>query len=92
MTPSELRAAPEAPGGDTAVDALWWVARGDWVRAHEVASSDDGPSAAWVHAHLHRFEGDGENARYWYARAGRPIATTSLDDEWQAIADALLPS
>lgn len=90
MTPAELRAAPEAPSQGAALQALWWAARADWTRAHEAAQVDDSAPAAWVHAYLHRVEGDMENARYWYAKAGKPIPTTSLDDEWQAIASALL--
>ncbi len=90
MTPDELRSAPEAPDRGAAVKALWWAARADWTQAHKVAQVDDGAPAAWVHAYLHRVEGDPENAAYWYARAGKPVATTSLDDEWQAIATALL--
>lgn len=92
MTPDELRAAPEAPGQNAAIDALWWIAHDDWERAHETAASDGGRPAAWVHAHLHRIEGDAENAGYWYSQAGRPVATTAVADEWQAIAVVLLAS
>lgn len=90
MTPDELRAAAAAPGGGAAIEALWWAARGDWTRAHEAAQSDEGASAAWVHAYLHRVEGDEANARYWYRRAGKPAATAPLDNEWRMIAAALL--
>lgn len=90
MTPDELRAAPEPPGQNAAIDALWWVAHGDWTRAHKAAASDEGRSASWVHAHLHRVEGDTENAGYWYSQAGQPIATMPVDEEWKAIAVALL--
>jgi hypothetical protein len=51
---------------------------------------DDSREAAWVHAYLHRVEGDQDNAGYWYRRAGVPAATNALDDEWQRIAAALL--
>ena len=51
---------------------------------------DDSAEAAWVHAHLHRVEGDESNAAYWYRRAGKPVAKTSLDDEWSEIAAGLL--
>ena len=81
----DLQEPPAAP----ALAALWWAARNDWHRAHEAAQSDEGADAAWVHAYLHRVEGDGENARYWYARAGKPAATGPLDAEWDAIAAAL---
>ena len=72
------------------LQALWWAAKGDWNKAHEIAQDDDGADAAWVHAYLHRVEGDLGNARYWYARAGRAPATTSIAAEWDAIAEMLL--
>ncbi len=90
MTPEELHAAPEAPDKGAAIQALWWAARNDWTHAHEAAQSDQGAPAAWVHAYLHRVEGDLENARYWYGRAGKPVAMTLLDEEWRTIAAALL--
>ena len=77
------------PPGSAPLAALWWAAKGDWTRAHEAAQSDDGAEAAWVHAYLHRVEGDLPNARYWYRRAGKPEGTGALDDEWAAIAAAL---
>ena len=89
MTPNDLRHADAAPA-DPALGALWWAARDEWTRAHDAAQSDDGADAAWVHAYLHRVEGDMANAGYWYARAGRPVATAALTEEWHAIASALL--
>ena len=91
MTPDDLRAAPEPPDRGAAIEALWWAARDDWNKAHEAAQADDGASAAWVHAYLHRVEGDLGNAGYWYRRAGKPAAAGPLDEEWRAIAAALLP-
>jgi hypothetical protein len=70
--------------------ALWHDARGDWDTAHQVAQDLDDKSGAWVHAYLHRKEGDPGNAAYWYRRADQPIATDSLDDEWARIVVALL--
>jgi hypothetical protein len=70
--------------------ALWHDARGDWDKAHALANDVDDKSGAWVHAYLHRKEGDQGNAAYWYQRAGQPIATDSLDAEWDRIATALL--
>ena len=91
MTPDDLRAVPKPPADrGAAIEALWWAARDDWNQAHEAAQADDGAPAAWVHAYLHRVEGDGENAGYWYRRAGKPAATGPLDEEWRAIAAALL--
>ena len=70
--------------------ALWWAARGDWDKAHKIVMDQDGRDAAWVHAYLHRAEGDAGNAAYWYRQAGQPVAAATLDREWQAIATALL--
>lgn len=83
-------AAPPAGAGG-ALQALWHDARGDWDAAHEAAQADPGRDGAWVHAYLHRKEGDAGNAGYWYARAGRraPPAGTTLAAEWEQIARAL---
>ena len=70
--------------------ALWHDARGDWNRAHEIAQDVPDPEGAWVHAYLHRKEGDSSNAAYWYHRAGKPVSTDTLEDEWKQIAAALL--
>jgi len=70
--------------------SLWWDAKGDWKQAHEVAAQDEGPAAAWVHAYLHRKEGDLANARYWYKRADRTPATDPLEQEWEHITKSLL--
>lgn len=84
-------AAPPA-GASRAVQALWHDARGDWETAHACAQEDESPAGAWVHAYLHRKEGDLGNAGYWYARAARPRppASLSLAAEWADIARALL--
>src|SRR5690242_18778884 len=58
--------------------ALWWAGKGDWNKAHAIAQDDDGADAAWVHAYLHRVEGDLGNAGYWYRRAGKPVAKDAL--------------
>lgn len=73
-----------------ALQALWHDANGKWDRAHQIVQDIDSAEAAWVHAYLHRKEGDLGNARYWYRRAGHPEATASLDDEWEAIVADLL--
>ena len=82
-------AAPPA-AHDAAMQALWWDAKGDWHKAHQCAQAQDDKTGAWVHAYLHRKEGDPSNAGYWYRRAGKSPATVSLDEEWSAIAAALL--
>jgi hypothetical protein len=74
-----------------ALAALWQDARGDWAAAHHLAQDIQDKTGAWIHAYLHRKEGDANNAAYWYRRAGRPIAGDSLEDEWHRIASELLP-
>ena len=73
-----------------ALAGLWWDAKGDWRRAHESAQQDPGPAGAWVHAYLHRKEGDASNAGYWYHRADKAPARTSFEKEWSEIAESLL--
>ena len=80
------------PGLSLAVEALWWDAKGDWDKAHGCAQEQDDDAGAWVHAYLHRREGDAANAGYWYRRAGKAASTTALAQEWEAIATALLAS
>ena len=96
MTPHDLRASLSAehpPAGlRAALEALWWAGKGAWDRAHALVQDGTGVEAAWVHAYLHRVEGDLANAGYWYRRAGRPVASGSQDEEWSAIAAALLAS
>jgi hypothetical protein len=93
MTVDEFRATLSAttpPPASALVLALWYDARGDWDKAHLLAQDVDDASGAWVHAYLHRKEGDLGNAGYWYRRANQPIATDSLDAEWTRIVSALL--
>jgi hypothetical protein len=91
MNADALRASPKVPQGLPAeLAALWHVAQGDWHTAHSLVDHLESETAAWVHAHLHRVEGDLDNAGYWYGQAKRPAATNSTDEEWKQIADALL--
>lgn len=91
MTADELRNSLERPDALRAeLIALWHDARGDWEQAHRVVQDLETSEAAWVHAYLHRREGDLSNARYWYDRAGRPPSTDSLGEEWTQIASVLL--
>ena len=95
MTLEEFRASLTLPepalGLSLALQALWWDAQGNWDRAHACAQVNEAdPSAAWVHAYLHRKEGDLANAPYWYQCAGHPVAQDALEAEWLAIAAELL--
>jgi hypothetical protein len=80
-------APPAGAGG--ALQALWRVSKGEWDPAHALAQAEDDTTGAWVHAHVHRVEGDARNAGYWYRRAGKPPAECPLDQEWDEIAAAL---
>ena len=94
MTIAEFRhslSASHPPAGIApALAALWHDARGDWDTAHRVAQDVDDAQGAWVHAYLHRKEGDEGNAAYWYGRARQPIAQDTLEQEWTRIVVALL--
>ena len=72
------------------LEALWWDAKGDWTRAHESAQQDEGIHGSWVHAYLHRKEGDIWNADYWYRKAGAKRPAVSLDEEWEMLVKELL--
>jgi hypothetical protein len=85
-----LGAATPPDGLSAPLTALWHDGRGDWDRAHTVAQDVDDATGAWVHAYLHRKEGDRSNAGYWYRHARRPPASGDLNQEWRAIVQALL--
>ena len=95
MTLAEFDAAVAArrqlPAGTSPLlTALWHDATGDWDGAHTLAQDVETADGAWVHAYLHRKEGDISNAHYWYRRAGRPAESGALDDERRAIVASLL--
>ena len=83
-------AAAPPPQSSPALKALWLEGRGEWEKAHEAAQSDHTSEGSWVHAYLHRKDGDLGNAAYWYSRAGRPVADGSSEEEWTSIVRALL--
>jgi hypothetical protein len=87
---SSLSGISPVPGATASLAALWWAGKGDWKKAHEIVQDESGADAAWVHAYLHRVEGDLGNAGYWYRQAGKPVATIPLETEWEAIVSALL--
>ena len=89
MTVAEFEAA-EAREFDGALLALWWDAKGDWEKAHEIAQDVSDEDGAWVHAYLHRKEGDLGNAAYWYRQAGRAVARGDLRVEWEGIVGEML--
>jgi hypothetical protein len=69
---------------------MWHDAKGDWNKAHSIIQNIEDKKAAWVHAYLHRKEGDIGNADYWYRRAGKTRANGSLENEWEIIVKELL--
>ena len=81
-----------APPADVSVyvKALWYDAKDNWGEAHKLIQDIADKNASWVHAYLHRKEGDTGNADYWYAKAGKRRPFVSLDEEWQQIATAFL--
>ena len=84
--------AQDAPPQQLAVPlaALWWDAKGDWKRAHDLVDELETAAGMAVHAYLHRKEGSSSNAEYWYGRAGRQFHRPALDEEWTALVEGLL--
>jgi hypothetical protein len=87
---SGLSAGKPPAGISGCLSALWYDGKKDWESAHTIAQDIDTPDGAWVHAYLHRKEGDTGNARYWYNRAGRSMPDLTLEKEWDEIVDVLL--
>ncbi len=87
---ASLSGAAPAPDLPAPLAALWWAANGDWNEAHRIVQDEDDANSAWVHAYLHRVEGDLGNAGYWYRLAGQPVAKDPLETEWERIASTLL--
>lgn len=95
MTIEEFKASVQTgeepdSGLDNVLKALWHDANGDWEKAHELCQSAGNKNGDWVHAYLHRKEGDLSNASYWYRRANQERYDGSLEDEWESIARVLL--
>ncbi len=81
----------DLPSGlSPALTCLWQDARGGWDTAHHIAQEMHDKTGAWIHAYLHRKEGDASNAAYWYRRAGRPVPVDSLEEEWHRIVSELI--
>ncbi len=92
MTTESFRSLPSPNGLDLCLKALWHDGRGEWEAAHDLAQQEGSLRGHWVHAYLHRKEGDIGNAGYWYRRAGRemPGPELALSEEWERIVGALL--
>ena len=78
------------PKASTYAIALWHDAKGNWDKAHELIQDLETEEAAWIHAYLHRKEGDRSNASYWYHRANQKMPSYSLEQEWEELVKAFL--
>lgn len=88
---SSLETSEAPPEGlSDELKALWHDGKGDWEKAHELAQTAGSRDGDWVHAYLHRVEGDLSNASYWYHRSGNPRYEGTLKDEWRSIVQELL--
>ena len=73
-----------------ALQALWYQKKENWHQAHQIVQNASDADSAWVHAYLHRQEGDIHNAQYWYKRSGKPESKIAISQEWEQIANELL--
>ena len=87
---ASLNHSSPPPELSSALQGLWWDAKGEWDKAHDCAQADEGGVGDWVHAYLHRKEGDKDNAGYWYRRVDQPFCDKPLAEEWADIAQSLL--
>ena len=94
MTLEEFRSTLEQdaapPDLPPALKAMWEDAKGNWAAAHEIAQAIEDTTGSWIHAYLHRKEGEPGNAGYWYRRASQPPANDTLEEEWERIVSRLL--
>ena len=94
MTLEEFKSTlsePKPPDGfSDLLRAMWYEANNDWNKAHDISQEIPSEDGSWVHAYLHRKEGDHGNAGYWYRRAGRPTCRMTLEEEWEQITADLL--
>jgi hypothetical protein len=90
VTSAEFKELPDATSHSLPLQALWHDAQGNWDEAHALAQKASSRDGDWVHAYLHRKEGDLGNAGYWYARARRPVPSGSLESEWSSLVDELM--
>lgn len=82
---------PEPPAeASVVIQGLWWIKNNNWQKAHDLIDQAPGADAAWVHALLHRMEGDRANAAYWYARAGRERTDLTIGQELEEMIDHFL--
>jgi len=93
MTALELKSSSELPKNiSPLLQAMWHDSKGNWEASHNLAQDIHTREGSWVHAYLHRKEGDTSNAMYWYRQAGKTMPSVSLEKEWEEITNALLAS
>ena len=85
-----IESSEQPPRTSVYLQALWWDAKGDWQKAHSLVDDLEDDTGCWVHAYLHRKEGDISNADYWYRNAHRIRPAISLDEEWKTLVTELL--
>jgi hypothetical protein len=94
MTLEQFTSSLKSPGApkelSESLQAMWHDGRDDWESAHNIAQDIHTAEGSWIHAYLHRKEGDDGNAAYWYRRAGRPMPRVSLHEEWKQIVKELI--
>lgn len=90
MTLIEFQSLKKPPELSPLLVALWHDIQSDWHKAHELAQDVETANGAWVHANLHRKEGDTSNASYWYRQAGKKFPSQTLQQEWEEIVTEFL--
>ena len=85
-----ISVAGPPPGLSIPLQGLWYAAKGGWDKAHRTVQDDSSRESAWVHAHLHKQEGDHSNAGYWYAKSPKNTSGLTPEAEWEEIARTLL--
>jgi hypothetical protein len=94
MTLQDFKSSLDQPEPPTGIGqlllALWYDGKGDWDASHNVAQEIHTHDGSWIHAYLHRKEGDAGNAAYWYSRASKPVCKVSLQQEWEQLVSEFL--
>jgi hypothetical protein len=87
---ASLKKDTPSQGLSPLLKALWYDGKNDWDNSHNIAQDIHSNEGSWIHAYLHRKEGDSGNAAYWYRKAGRPVPAISLENEWETIVKSLI--
>jgi hypothetical protein len=94
MTLAEFRMSIEQteppPQLNNLLKAMWYDGKDNWTASHDIAQEIHSKDGSWIHAYLHRKEGDGGNAAYWYSKAGKPVCGLPLNEEWEQLVKEFL--